>query len=91
MPSARTGLLDGDRRNALTRADRHGARILLAAKNRSPQELAAETADLWYHSLVLLLDAGLQPEDVYRVLRDRHRQKTDSAEPEPGRRRVGAE
>jgi phosphoribosyl-ATP pyrophosphohydrolase/phosphoribosyl-AMP cyclohydrolase len=67
------------------------AEVIIAAKNRSPQELAAETADLWYHSLVLLLDAGLQPEDVYRVLRDRHRQKTDSAEPEPGRRRVGAE
>lgn len=56
------------------------AEVIIAAKNRSPQELTAETADLWYHSLVLLLDAGLQPEDVYRVLRDRHRQKTDSAE-----------
>jgi len=56
------------------------AEVIIAAKNRSPQELAAETADLWYHSLVLLLDAGLRPEDVYRVLRDRHRQKTDSAE-----------
>ena len=67
------------------------AEVIIAAKNRSPQELAAETADLWYHSLVLLLDAGLQPEDVYRVLRDRHRQKTDSAEQEPGGGRVGAE
>ena len=50
------------------------AEVIIAAKNRSPEELAAETADLWYHSLVLLLDGGLQPEDVYRVLRRRHRQ-----------------
>jgi len=56
------------------------AEVIIAAKNRSPQELAAETADLWYHSLVLLLDAGLQPEDVYRVLRERHRQTRDGAE-----------
>jgi phosphoribosyl-ATP pyrophosphohydrolase/phosphoribosyl-AMP cyclohydrolase len=53
------------------------AEVIIAAKNRAPDELAAETADLWYHSLVLLLDAGLQPEDVYRVLRRRHRQSTE--------------
>ena len=51
------------------------AEVIIAAKNRDPQELAAETADLWYHSLVLLLDAGVGPESVYRVLRERHRQK----------------
>jgi phosphoribosyl-AMP cyclohydrolase / phosphoribosyl-ATP pyrophosphohydrolase len=56
------------------------AEVIIAAKNRSPEELAAETADLWYHSLVLLLEAGLEPEDVYRVLRLRHRQKTGSPE-----------
>jgi phosphoribosyl-AMP cyclohydrolase / phosphoribosyl-ATP pyrophosphohydrolase len=56
------------------------AEVIIAAKNRSPEELAAETADLWYHSLVLLLEAGLEPEDVYRVLRRRHRQKSASSE-----------
>lgn len=54
------------------------AEVIIAAKNRDPQELAAETADLWYHSLVLLMDAGLEPEGVYRVLRERHRHKTTS-------------
>jgi phosphoribosyl-ATP pyrophosphohydrolase/phosphoribosyl-AMP cyclohydrolase len=60
------------------------AEVIIAAKNRSPEELAAETADLWYHSLVLLLAAGLEPEDVYRVLRLRHQQKTAGPESAAG-------
>ena len=49
------------------------AEVIIAAKNRSPEELAREIADLWFHSLVLLLDAGMDPTDVYRVLAERHR------------------
>ena len=48
------------------------AEVIIAAKNRSRDELAAEMADLWFHSLVLLLDAGMAPADVYRVLAERH-------------------
>jgi len=48
------------------------AEVIIAAKNRSPEELSRETADLWYHSLVLLLDAGVTPQDVYDVLAARH-------------------
>jgi phosphoribosyl-ATP pyrophosphohydrolase len=48
------------------------AEVIIAAKNRSPDELAAEMADLWFHSLVMLADAGMRPEDVYRVLAARH-------------------
>jgi phosphoribosyl-ATP pyrophosphohydrolase/phosphoribosyl-AMP cyclohydrolase len=51
------------------------AEVIIAAKNRSPQELSREMADLWYHALVLLLDAGLTPQDVYRVLAERHAQQ----------------
>ncbi len=52
------------------------AEVIIAAKNRSPEELSWEMADLWFHSLVLLLDGGLTPADVYRVLSQRHREKT---------------
>ena len=52
------------------------AEVIIAAKNRSHEELANEMADLWYHALVLLADAGMAPEDVYRVLAERHAQKT---------------
>ncbi len=49
------------------------AEVIIAAKNRSGDELAQEMADLWFHALVLLADAGLEPADVYRVLAARHR------------------
>ena len=49
------------------------AEVIIAAKNRSRDELAHEMADLWFHALVLLADAGLAPADVYRVLAARHR------------------
>ncbi|MGH2353605.1 MAG: phosphoribosyl-ATP diphosphatase, partial [Chloroflexota bacterium] len=51
------------------------AEVIIAAKNRSPEELANEMADLWFHSLVLLADAGMEPADVYGVLAERHREK----------------
>jgi phosphoribosyl-ATP pyrophosphohydrolase/phosphoribosyl-AMP cyclohydrolase len=47
--------------------------VIIAAKNRSREELASEMADLWYHALVLLADAGMTPNDVYRVLAARHK------------------
>jgi phosphoribosyl-ATP pyrophosphohydrolase/phosphoribosyl-AMP cyclohydrolase len=49
------------------------AEVIIAAKNGDPAPLAGEVADLWYHSLVLLAAAGLSPEDVLAVLRERRR------------------
>jgi len=57
------------------------AEVIIAAKNRSPEELANEMADLWYHALVLLADAQMAPDDVYRVLAARHAQKAGPARP----------
>lgn len=37
---------------------------ILAAKSGDPQALIHETADLWFHSLVMLCAAGLSVEDV---------------------------
>ena len=74
MDSYTVKLLDQGTDRVVRKIGEEAAEVIIAAKNRSPEELAAETADLWYHSLVLLLDGGLQPEDVYRVLRRRHRQ-----------------
>ena len=45
----------------------------LAATQGQKQELSREMADLMYHALVLLADAGLKPEDVWRELRSRRR------------------
>jgi len=47
--------------------------VLLAAKNDDPDALAAETADLLYHTLVLLAERRVTPSDVLAVLRSRRK------------------
>ena len=37
---------------------------IIAAKNGDQQHLIYETADLWFHTLVMLAQAGLKPQDV---------------------------
>ena len=47
------------------------AETLLAAKDGDKLHLVRETADLWFHSLVLLAWHGVGPEDVLAELRRR--------------------
>ena len=47
------------------------AETLLAAKDGDKLQIVRETADLWFHSLVLLALHGLGPEDVLAELRRR--------------------
>lgn len=44
---------------------------ILAAKNHEKQEIAAETADLFYHLTVLLAEQGVTYQDVFQELRER--------------------
>ena len=37
---------------------------VLAAKGGNKEEIVYETADLWFHTLVMLAKAGLKPQDV---------------------------
>ena len=46
--------------------------VLLAAKNDDREGLAGEVADLLYHTLVLLLERGMDPAEPLRVLQERH-------------------
>ena len=48
-----------------------GAEAALAAATKDAASLPGEVADLFYHALVLLADAGLSPEDVWTELRNR--------------------
>ncbi|MEM6709718.1 MAG: phosphoribosyl-ATP diphosphatase [Pseudomonadota bacterium] len=69
---------------------------ILAAKNlpasdgdpqlaaRARQELLGETADLWFHSMVMLIALDCRPEEVLKVLDDRfglsgHEEKANRA------------
>lgn len=41
---------------------------VMAAKDGDPQKIVYETADLWFHTLVLLAHQGLKPEQVLAEL-----------------------
>ena len=47
--------------------------VVIAAMNGDPAELTRETADLWFHTYLLLAQAGLTPEDVWAELARRRR------------------
>ena len=47
------------------------AETIMAAKDEDRLHLVRETADLWFHSLVLLAHFGLGPDDVLAELRRR--------------------
>lgn len=46
--------------------------LVIAAKSKQREEIVGECADLFYHTLVLLADAGVTLSDVCTELKDRH-------------------
>ena len=50
-----------------------GAEVALAAATKDTGNLPGEVADLMYHTLVLMADAGLSPDDVWAELRNRQK------------------
>jgi phosphoribosyl-ATP pyrophosphohydrolase len=44
---------------------------ILAAKSREKEAIIYETADLWFHSLIMLAECGLSPEQVLEELERR--------------------
>lgn len=79
-----TTLLDGGVDAAGRKVTEEATEVLMAAKDDAAAEgsggdrrvtrdaLAAETADLVFHSLVLLAERGVEPADVIQTLRRRH-------------------
>ena len=55
----------------LKKVAEEAAETVLAAKGGDKLHLVRETADLWFHSLVLLAWHGLGPEDVLAELKRR--------------------
>lgn len=56
----------------LKKVGEEASEVIIAAKNRDPGELVAETADLVYHMLVLLAEQGIAPETVAEELNRRY-------------------
>ena len=47
--------------------------VVIAGVTRNRADLISETADLWFHSLVLLAESGLSPDDIWKALAQRRR------------------
>jgi phosphoribosyl-ATP pyrophosphohydrolase len=52
----------------LKKVGEEAAETIIAAKNGNKEEIIYETADLWFHTLIMLANAGLKPEDVLNEL-----------------------
>lgn len=48
----------------LKKVGEEAVEAIIAAKGGDRQQIIYETADLWFHCLVMLADAGLHPQDV---------------------------
>jgi len=57
----------------LKKVGEEAAEVIIASKNKSRDEIVYETADLFYHVLVLLAERQISPQDVYAELLRRHK------------------
>ena len=52
----------------LKKVGEEAAGTIIAAKDGSKEDLIYETADLWFHTMVMLAEAGLSAQDVLNEL-----------------------
>ncbi|MDH3694387.1 MAG: phosphoribosyl-ATP diphosphatase [Gammaproteobacteria bacterium] len=64
-------LLHGERDTILKKIGEEATETVLAAKAGDREDIIYETADLWFHCLVMLADQGLRPEQVLVELQRR--------------------
>lgn len=55
----------------LKKVGEESAEVIIASKNRSKEEVTYEVSDLMYHLMVLLVEQGVELEDIYNELRKR--------------------
>ena len=55
----------------LKKVGEESAEVIIAAKNRSKEEVVYETSDLIYHLLVMMVEQGVDLSDIYKDLRSR--------------------
>jgi len=65
------GLLDKGMNAILKKVGEEAAETIIAAKDDDDTHLVHETADLWFHTLVMLSARGLGPADVLAELERR--------------------
>lgn len=52
----------------LKKVGEEAAETIIAAKGGDREQIIYETADLWFHTLVMLAQSGLHPDDVLNEL-----------------------
>jgi len=55
----------------LKKIGEESAETIIAAKEGNKTDIVYETADLWFHTLVMLVDQGIDPQDVLKELERR--------------------
>ena len=53
---------------ALKKVGEEATELVMAVKDGAPDRIVAETADLWFHCLVVLTEHGIRPEQVLAEL-----------------------
>ena len=56
----------------LKKVGEESTEVIIAAKDRDKKETVYEIADLAYHVMVLMIEAGISLEDIHRELASRH-------------------
>ena len=65
------GLFDKGMNSILKKVGEEAAETIVAAKDPDDAQLVHETADLWFHTLVMLAERGLGPDRVLAELERR--------------------
>ena len=55
----------------LKKVGEEATEIVIAAKNKNPEEVKYELADFLYHAMVLMVEKGVKWEDIIKELADR--------------------
>ncbi len=66
-------LFEGGDNKILKKIGEEAAEVVMACKDDDPEQITAEVADLFYHSLVALAYHQVSLRDVYRKLQERRR------------------
>ena len=64
----RKGAQDAKRGKVFTKVAKE---IIIAAKNPNPEEIKYEMSDFLYHAMVLMVERGVNWEDIVKELADR--------------------
>lgn len=64
-------LLQGGQDKILKKIAEESAETLMASKDGDPHQVVYETADLWFHCMILLAHHGVGPQDVLNELERR--------------------